>query len=255
VSEQLSFQRLGWVLRNDLVRSYRSVLVVSGTLFLVALAASLASAFDGEVGPHFYRVVFIGAMFAWGTIATSLAFTDLHGRMTNLSFLMLPASALEKTASRVLIHTIGLVAYLLLFTTVSSWVLEGINAVVLDVRRELFSPLDRIAWALVPHYVATQALFFLGAAWFRKSHYLKTVGAVLGIVLALTAVQAAIIFLFGAAPWNGGLRFDGDFGSTAYRPVEWVIAVAPWAYYIALPAFCWFVAWLRVTETQVSHGI
>jgi hypothetical protein len=255
VSEQLSLQRLAWVLRNDLVRSYRSVLVVTGTLFLVALAASLASAYDGEVGPHFYRVVFIGAMFAWGTIATSVSFSDLHGRMTSQSFLMLPASALEKTASRLLIHTVGLVAYLLLFTTVSSWVLEGINAAAFDVRRELFSPLDRIAWTLVPHYVATQALFFLGAAWFRKSHYLKTVGAVLGIVFALAAVQAAIIWVFGAAPWNPGLRLDDDLGSTAYRPVEWVIAAAPWAYYIALPAFCWFVAWLRVTETQVSHGI
>jgi hypothetical protein len=38
-------------------------------------------------------------------------------------------------------------------------------------------------------------------------------------------------------------------------PVEWLTQIAKVAYYFALPVFCWFVAWLRVTETQVSHGI
>ena len=26
-------------------------------------------------------------------------------------------------------------------------------------------------------------------------------------------------------------------------------------YYFVLPLFCWFVAWLRVRETQVSYGV
>ena len=39
------------------------------------------------------------------------------------------------------------------------------------------------------------------------------------------------------------------------RPLEWLVDVAPFAYFFVLPLFCWFVAWLRVTETQVSHGI
>jgi hypothetical protein len=255
VSEQLSWQRLALVLRNDVMRSYRAVLVVSGTVALVALAISLADAYDRIVEDVFYRVFFIGAMFAWGTIATSLSFTDLHGRATNASFLLLPASALEKTLSRLLVTTVGLVVYLLLLTTVLSWLLEGINTLLFEVRREVFSPLDRVAWMLVPHYLATQALFFLGAAWFRKAHYVKTVGAVLAIVFALSAVAAGIIWVFGAAPWNTGVQFDDGLGSTALRPIEWLIDAAPWAYFFALPVFCWFVAWLRVTETQVSHGI
>ena len=41
----------------------------------------------------------------------------------------------------------------------------------------------------------------------------------------------------------------------ASRPIELVIDAAPIAYYFVLPLFCWFVAWLRVTEAQVSHGI
>ena len=58
---------------------------------------------------------------------------------------------------------------------------RGINTLLFDVRREFFSPFDALSWLLVPHYLVAQALFFLGAAWFRKTHFVKTVGAVVAL--------------------------------------------------------------------------
>jgi hypothetical protein len=247
VSEQLSLQRLGWVLRNDAMRSYRSVLVISGTAALVALVVSLGGAYDGDVGqgPLFYRIFFIAALFSWGTIATSACFNDMHARGTNAAFLLLPASSLEKTLSRLLIHTVALIAYLLVFTTVLSWLLEGINTLWIGERRAFFSPFDEVGWLLLPHFLVAQGLFFLGAAWFRKVQFVKTVGSVIGIVMALSAFAVLVAWLL--EPGSGGLHVDD--------PIDWIAEVAPWAYYVALPALCWFVAWLRVTEAQVSHGI
>ena len=71
---------------------------------------SIGIAYVGEVGRSelFYRIFFVAALFAWGTIATSSCFSDMHGRATNTAFLLLPASALEKTVSRLLIYTVGL---------------------------------------------------------------------------------------------------------------------------------------------------
>jgi hypothetical protein len=249
VSDQLSLQRLTWLLRSDVMRSYRSALVISGTAALVAFVVSAFGAYDGAVGdgPLFYRIFFLAALFAWGTIATSACFSDLHGRATNMAFLLLPASSLEKTASRLLIHTIGLIAYLLLFTTALSWLLEGINALWIGERRAFFSPMDRVAWLLLPHFIVTQALFFLGAAWFRKVQFVKTVAAVIGIVIGLSAFAVFVAWLLGAQTLEGGFHTDDPF--------DVIVEVAPWAYYVVLPALCWFVAWLRVTETQVSHGI
>jgi hypothetical protein len=194
VSDQLSLQRLFWVLRNDVMRSYRSALVISGTAALVALVISLGITYYGEVGNTalFYRIFFIAALFAWGTIATSLCFSDLHGRATNSAFLLLPASALEKTLSRLAIYTVGLIVYLLVLTTVLSWVLEGINTLWVGERRELFSPFDRVGWMLLPHFIVTQALFFLGAAWFRKVQFVKTVGSVIAIVIGLAAFAVLV---------------------------------------------------------------
>jgi len=251
VSDQFSLQRFVRVLRNDVMRNYRSVLVVSGTAALVMLLISIAGAARGEVGEglRFYRIFFFIVLFAWGTTATSGSFSDMHGRSTNLAFLLLPASALEKTLSRLVLHTVGLVAYLLVFTTVLSWGLEGLNLASFGVRRTFFSPFDSLVWTLMPYFVCTQALFFLGAVWFRKVHFVKTVGVTVAIVLGLCAFALLVSWLlFGAMGWTTN---DGD----AFRAFDWVPDAATIAYFYVLPPLCWFVAWLRVTEMQVSHGI
>lgn len=250
MNDQLSLRRLGFVLRGDLMRTYRSVLLISGTAALVALVVSLFGAYDGDVGqaPLFYRVFFIAALFAWGTIATSECFKDLHGRGTNTAFLLLPASALEKTASRLLLHTVGLVAYLLVFTTLLSFVLEGINALWIGERRDFFSPLDGVGWSLLPHFLVAQALFFVGAAWFRKVWFIKTIGAVIGIAISLGLVAVAIVWVVGPVRCLNANCYE-------FPLFDWLGDAAPVAYFYLLPPFCWFVAWLRVSEAQVSHGI
>lgn len=251
MNEQLSLRRLGWLLRGDLMRSYRSLLGLSATAALVALMLSVIGALDGIVSDGFYRVLFVATLFAWGTIGTSLCFNDMHARASNTAFLLLPASALEKTLSRLIVYSIGSFVYLLVFTTLLSWLFEAINLAVFDVRRAFFSPFDRLAWSLLPHYLAAQGLFFLGAAWFRKAQFVKTVGAVALIVCALSVIAVGIAWLVGS---GAGMRVEGGWDG-AFRPLAWLVDASRLAYYVALPPFCWFVAWLRVTETQVSHGI
>ena len=249
MNDQLSWQRLARVLRVDVMRSGRSALVILGTAAGVALGVSLGGAYDGDVGqgPTFYRAFFIAALFAWGTIATSGCFNDMHGRATNTAFLLLPASALEKTLSRLLIYTVGVIASLLVLTTVLSWLLESINSLWIGERREFFSPFDALAWSLLPHYLVAQSLLFLGAAWFRKLQYVKTIAAIIAIVVGLTAFAVLLAWLLGPRGTGTGLVIDD--------PIDFTVEVVPWAYYAVLPLLCWFVAWLRVSEAQVSHGV
>lgn len=251
MNEQLALHRLVLLLRAEVLRSQRTWLIAAGTAALVTLLLSSLGALDGEVGGvGFYRTVFITALFALGTLATSDSFADMHGRATNTAFLMLPASALEKTLVRLVLTTVGVIFFVLVLTTVLSWVIEGLNAVVFGMSRGFFAPWDRAAWTIVPHYLVAQGLFFLGAAWFRKLHYIKTVGTVLLIWFGLAVVAVTIAWIVGQPIWGGYLRFNAL--DTAF---ERLTQTAGLAYYFALPIFCWFVAWLRVSETQVSHGI
>jgi hypothetical protein len=38
----------------------------------------------------------------------------------------------------------------------------------------------------------------------------------------------------------------------SYAAIDWLVGLL---IYVVVPGFCWTVAWLRVRETQVSHGI
>lgn len=248
MNDQLSGRRLLWLLRAEGLRNSRSWLIGLGTAALVALLLSLLGAWDLRVGNGFYQSFFVAALFALGTIATSQSFVDLHGRTTNMAFLLLPASALEKTLVRLVLMTVGVFACLLVLTTVLSWLLEGLNTVLFGVQRATFVPTDRLAWLMLPHYLVAQSLFFLGAAWFRKLHYVKTVGAAIVIVIGLSFIAGGLGWLVGPTSCRNADCLEFPF-------IDWLVDAAPVAYFYLLPVFCWFVAWLRVTEAQVSHGV
>jgi len=143
---------------------------------------------------------------------------------------------------------VGLIAYLLVFTTLLSFVLEGINTLWIGERRDFFSPLDGVGWSLLPHFLVVQALLFLGAAWFRKVQFVKTIGAVIAISIGLGLVGAALAWIVGPMRCLNVNCYQFPF-------LDWLENAAPIAYLYLLPPFCWFVAWLRVSEAQVSHGI
>ena len=246
MNDQLSLRRLGLLLRNDVLNDQRTLLIVSAIITVLALFGPAGAVYSSYTGAGFYRTLCLIALFAVGTITTSRAFADLHGRATSTAFLLLPATALEKTVARLLMGTAVLIGYLLLFTTALSLLVEILKLAVFGGENVLFSPFDPVVWSVVPHYLVVQALFFLGAAWFRRLNFIKTLLALVVIVAGLTAFGVSVTWsLTEGVHFEGGYFFDFDF----------FVGALYYAYIVLLPVFCWFVAWLRVKETQVRHGV
>jgi hypothetical protein len=252
VNDGLSFNRLLLLIRDQILRRYRVHLIVSGVLALLAIVGPAGFGGATDIPVDFYRGFFIGVLFLWGTISTSLALTDLHDRTANGAFLLLPATALEKTLAPLLVNTVVFVVYLLVFTSALSLVGELLEWLPLGLSNEWFSPFDSVVWAVIPHYLVIQSVFFLGAAWFRKAHYVKTLLAIAVIATAIVAIYGAIFWVLGMGT---GIVILGDAESSMFGPFSWLLTVAKLSYYVIVPLFCWFVAWLRVEETQVSHGV
>jgi hypothetical protein len=260
MSEQLSTRRLAALLRNEVVGIYRSSLIGSAAIAGLMLLSAVYRSPNGLTDPPLYNVWFAGMLVAWGTIASSFAFSALHNRGANISYLLLPASALEKTLAPLLVTTVALVAYLLLFISLVSFVIETFNGLVLGTTNGMFHPFDGSVWFIIPQYLVVQSWFFLGAAWFRKAHFIKT-------LLAIVVASLLLVFLSVLASWVAGsttFTATGDYVQT--DPRAWLLPATPTlaaavnvvlviAWFVALPVFCWYVAWLRVKETQVSHGV
>jgi hypothetical protein len=263
VSEIMSFRRLGLLLRNDAADRYRALLMHSAVLAAVILIVSLMQAGFGDVSRadgRFYFFVFLALLFVWGNIVASVAFKELHDKTKNDAYLLLPASDVEKTIARLLPATVGFFVYLVIYMTVVSWIAESANLALFGVRNGTFNVFDANLQNYIGHYIVGQSIYFLGAAWFRKAHFWKT---------ALTVVIFFFVF-----PWYCWLifrlLFPGYFDGfvplfddvdlyDAYQANETffdgLAAGAKFAYYFVLPPLCWVVAWLRVKETQVSHGV
>ncbi len=255
MNEHFAARRLGLLLRNDVVGGYRTFAIHAATVAVLIASASLLNMFfNGESMPPV--IWFSLLLCVWGSIVASRAFNELHNKTRNESFLLLPASALEKTLARLLLVTVGFLGFLFVYAAALSFSTEMLSLLFFGERNELFRPFDPRVWQVIPHFVVLQSVFFLGAAFFRKNHFWKTVLSIAALGAACAALITLLgLLLFGSDPvvfdegemygiYLGRMRLF-DLGADAVKL----------AYHFVLPLFCWFVAWLRVRETQVSYGV
>src|SRR5690606_1808626 len=136
---------------------------------------------------------FAALLFLWGFMLSSRSFPELHDKTRNEVYLLLPASALEKTLARLLIATVGFVPYLLLFTTLVALLTQAVGTLLFDRSPALLQLPGPSLWSLVGYYIAGQSVYFLGGAWFRRSHFSKTL-IVLFLGLIVLAGLSVLIF-------------------------------------------------------------
>ena len=264
MNDTVSARRLRHLLRGDFITGYRSLLMISGALagvvLLAAMIAPAGHAFGADFhdGPRFHRALFTAALFIWGIIASSRAFRPLHDKTRNEAWLLLPASALEKMLARLLAVTVGLVAYLLVFSTVVSVVVESLNLLLVGKRHAFFDPFDPIVWKRISIYLVFQSLYFLGGAWFRRAHFIKTTFAITLAIIGLAALVAITVRIaFADFPVHVSLHARNLAYVLVAEPYPYtgVANAALFAVMVLLPLACWCMAWMRVAETQVSDGV
>ncbi len=281
MNETLSPYRLWYLLRGDLITGFRSLIVVSATLAGITLVAAMIlpsgvvfdRALHGEPGLYrgaftfdrslhrdsgLYHGVFTIALFAWGLIATSRVFRAMHDKTRNEAWLLLPASSLEKTLARLIAVTVGFVAWLLVFVTLVSLVVESLNLLLFGKRNGFFNPFDPSVWENITAYIFLQSIYFLGAAWFRRAHFVKTTLAItltvagLAVIALLTARIAFADLPQDLSQHIGNLRFVLE---TEFESLRAIADAALSAALILFPLACWSIAWLRVSEVQASDGV
>ena len=261
MKEVLNPRRLWLLIRNDVVADYRILLLASGALAVLMLLFSATRIARFDPSDFYYARWYLAMLFVWGPIVASSSFKELHDKTKNEAYLLLPASALEKTITRLFRTTIAFFVYLLVYLTVVSALIEAINQLWFGRHNAVFNPLNLpaniSAWVVVGNFIVATSLYFLGAAWFRKTHFVKTAVAltVIPFALILFAVFLASILFRGS--YSFALQQDAAYAYyLAHKTLAQGLLVALKAlYFFVLPVFCWVVAWLRVVETQVSDGV
>ena len=260
MNEQFNWKRLGLLIRNDMVTDSRDYLLVFAVFTILFLLNSIPAAGFGHQQMGFYYGMFGGFLLIGGSIVNSLAFSELNDKRKNEAWLLIPASALEKIITRYLNVTVIYIIQVLLFVTVTSLLIEGLNMLLFGRTNELFNPLSPMVGDALIGFFVMQPIFFLGGLWFKKLRWFKTVIAVF-IINMLLSLLALVTFL---------LFFSGEFGGIAallrgevhdvswnldFESFESIGAVIKYSWFVLTPIVCCCLAWLRVTDTQVSHGV
>ena len=259
-------RRFAQLMLRDLAGGYRSMLVamaaVAGTVLLVSaltvFGRKLGGAVTGVGNLHFN--FYNNLLFLGGFIISSLAFREVRQNGGGMFYLALPASSLEKFASKLLATSVGYALGSIVFYTAVAAASEGINRLVFGFGNAFFNPFDRGVLEALGYYLVAQSVFLLGSIWWRKLAFVKT-------VLLLQAVAVGVALVAGVAMriafWKyfRGSNIDLDTvpgwqallhqTQLGYGPLVEIGRILRIVFLAGTAPVCWLIGWLRLRDIEV----
>jgi hypothetical protein len=253
---------MGWLARRDLINDWRGTAIasgaVAGSMFLLVILQAL---FDGQTSMN-YSSFLTGSLVIWGFISASLAFNSLHDKTRNESYLLLPASSVEKVLVRLLSVSVLLPIFIMILITLASVITETVTVLFFQLPFSPLNPFQGRFFRVIGYVVILQSVFFLGAAWFKKLHLIKTVFALILLAIIFGLLGAFSFRILFASFFEGFFTQKAyDFDVEALMQLQYPALMRTLetsgkvVFYGLLAPFCWVVAWLRVKETQSSDGV
>jgi hypothetical protein len=241
------------ITRNTLILKRSSILVILAAMGGVLVLLSFLDAY-GNLSAHFHRNLYLLIFFTMGLFLTGRTFTELHDPVKGYAWLLLPASNLDKTVSRVLLASVIYWIGSLLFYLLCALVSEGLNTVVLDRRHLLFNPLDPVLLYGALTFFSIQAPFLIGAVYFKKHALSKTVLALFGTLFFLGICIAAATWLILGGQVSGmdvrNLFYSWEHEGLTPRGQALMVVVKVF-FWLVVPAVSWVVCFYRHKETEL----
>lgn len=171
-------------------------MVVLGT-FLLDLAAKAFPGWNPAVLTEPIYISGLAAFLFGGLLIASKTFSEVHQKGTQLFYLTLPASPLEKLLAAWLIRTIGFILIFFLVTYLLSVLLHGIlNSIAGLGVGMIFNPLESIHLKIAGHLMVWQTIFFLGSLTFDQNAFIQTLVRIIGLFFLIFVWAGLITLLF-----------------------------------------------------------
>lgn len=230
-----SMDRFRWVLKRTVVLNQRTwitgFLSVAGFLLVIAILPFISNIFT--VARPGFAAVREAAIFFYilgGLVLTSMIFNEIHTPTKAFHFLTLPATSWEKLTAAwftgTVIYTITTMASIFVLSVVIETV-KGINTGVWS-SFFVFNPFTSEIFGTVLLYFFYQSIFLLGAVYFQKNNFLKTLLVIIAVSLGFIFFLNVSLLIFGLAqgeeffvniqfgnqPWFVYLKYTVGIGLT-----------------------------------------
>lgn len=249
-TNKFSFRRLALLMGRDVYTNLKYYLTFFATLGGILITLSLLNTWanNGEYDTGFLLSQGQFMLFLFGIIITSGAFKELGSKNKGWFYLMLPANPLEKLLSSWLITSVGYAAIASLLLVVSSLVTSAFTALLFGGGLYVINPLEPHFLELLLHYCIIQSVFFLGAIYFKKHNFLRTILALIILFFAFVIVVEIISQgIFHTWSFSGD-QFEINDNTILGRDL---LAVIKTVYYALIVPFFLTVSYFRLKEREV----
>ncbi len=255
-NNHFSLMRLWLLIRRQVITNGYGLLIAFGAIAGMLLLIAVLMVVFNPNAVHNLNGLFFSILFIGGFIYTSNAYAELQQVQRSYSYLTLPVSTTERLGSAWLLGGILLPFFALLAMTgvillgnVIIALLPGFSFGHLSLQA-LFSKSSMNALGV---YAVTQPIFLLGAAAFRKHHFIKTLLALFVCMVILNAYTGLLGWAMFSGIQENGITIGPDQVPAHLERLftRHIPLVAEIVFKYVMAPFFLVVTWFRIKERQV----
>lgn len=238
-----------------------AIFVLSTTIGVLAVLSHNRFEQVSNFMPFYYIGLFLG-----GLLFTSRSFNELGNKEKGVDYLMLPASQFEKFFTLFMITTVGYFLFYHVSCYFSFRIIENVQISYTgqQIARDykFLNDPDEKKYIYYGYFVL-QSIFLLGATYFHKYSFLKTVFCVFIFLFGLYLINCIVItLLFGlegefwkrAIPFVMVNKLEGgpvSWHTTTYLIPRWLLDMYAFIMKFILAPVFWTMAYFRLKDQEI----
>jgi len=281
MNQTFSFPRWGLLVKKHWAENHKRYLLsllAMGGLLIAWYSFILIMDRTDPIGIFFqYSAYFVGLYFI-GCLYGSMLFSELSSKTAGINYLSLPASQLEKLLCAVLFGVfLFFVAYTLLFYLIDIPMVQLSNRLI-RLHPRVWPGTDQYVPALAVYnifipkappiigeseyhflllgFFAVQSCFLLGSLYFPRYSFIKTIVAILLLVLVLTVFLSKVVVHSTPDGWQNNLLTWDQYNEhwthlgTVRLPL-WLNRAVILLLQYGLPPLFWTITYFRLKEKEL----
>lgn len=247
-----NINRLKYFLIRQISINYKTWLIAAGSVagFLMFIGTWNIFFDHHAIDSGYILGIVLPVFFITGLIYTSLIFSELNSTHRAYLYFSIPASAFEKLLSAWLLSSIMYVLFGIILIYIVNFYYILVAGVFTSKTVELVNLFNLDVLKTFGTYMVIQSIFFLGAIYFRRVNFLKTLLAGFVFMVIISIYSGLLLkLLFGSTSLESK-NFVGGV-NIAFTAEFVIIPIAKYLFWLAIAPFFLIVSYFRLKERQV----
>jgi len=252
-TEIFNIERFGLLLRRQITLNIKSWLIalisVAGFIMFIAFLRMISTLNDGWI--TLFNNLGVIAFFITGIVFTSLSFSEMGTYSKSLQYITLPASRFEKYITAWILSFVFFILLSVIFLVASSAIMGVVSVLTIKGNFLVFNPFTKTNAEILLAYFVGHSMYFLGAAWFRKAAFFKTLLTQFVVQIILNIWIYLWVFII-INPFKMFVNSSNTFiNFTSFGGNETMYKQLMIGFFIVMSVVFIITSWVRFKEREV----